>query len=584
MSLNASSSFYKKRGKIFYVNNYDPLNDNSGDTVSEWLSSGKYDKGLGWTTLANIQSLYPSPIVVSLEDTIDEVAFRRAWQDAKNFKTVEIVFGDGYYVFTKQPSIWLYFASNSSVTIRGKSKERTILRRKEGTCTDPGQPMITLSIGAGFTVNEFKLENLALDGYARENPLPERLPGQTDIQYYYQWEQSATFKLICASNSFLKNAIIQKCYVTDAVADSIALVINTQNIINNQSIYKNITGGIRNRVRSDLIWQTGIEYVLLENCHVPTIECEHKVLADSMRNIIILDSSSNILDIAGEENDFNGYTKVNVQRTSTNNFYYAFASGIYENCDLKMNSGGALKYPNPTTFKNCNIKLPVNSGNVTSLTIFRSSLNTKQVSDVTFDSCNFIADSIDPGPFLGWQFNPAAVAQAAFDNLHDRTTFVNCNFDNRCQYSILANRTGHIITENCNLTGTVAGVSIGYGGPSGIVHFYSSWVDKGSNFDNCLRPFTVTSIYNFLDGYNFVDLDGVWKASWDPIEGHPANIAEVNWTSTRTLYITGGAPTQGIVGDKVIRTDPIIGQPWKWTCTTTHPTAATFNIDEIFTG
>ena len=559
------------------VDSFGALHDGSGDTIAEWLIGGTHDRG--YADLAAIKVDYPSPAAVSLNDTIDEVSWRQAFQVAKSFKRSKIKFGAGTYVFTQQASIFSYIQDGQTLLeIAGAGVSGTTLKRKTDAIpvatAHPGLPMITVAVSSA-TLGTFKMHALSLDGNATGNPLPDPLPAP---YFEYVWEQSATFKLAALNASGKVNYCnFYNLHTTDPVADSIAPVFNDTGIQCQELTFRNITGDNRTRVRADIIWNTGVQNVIAEDCNVPTIECEHKTVPATPRTVSVTRCTAGILDIASEENDPGNLSVEVSDCTATDAFWWAYTKGLVRDCDLRMNDDGSrINYPNVTEFRDCTIRLGVNVAAVKPVQIFRTPTQV-QTSDVWFNRCQFVIDDAGPGPFTGWQINPTSVTAAQFDGVQDLTRLTDCVFDARSEYSILSSRNGHILTEGCTLKGTIAGVEINQGL---ALTYYSKWTDVGSAFSGCTKPFNVRGT---SDANNtFVELSGTWQPTWDPINGDSqGKIDLVTWASTRVVLITGGAPTQGIVGDDVHRTDPVSGQPKRWTLNDTKLTGVSATVTEI---
>jgi len=582
--VNVSSVFAGRNVRRVRVDSYGALKDGTGDTIAEWLTGGAHDKGLGWTTLANIQTQYPSPAAVTLSDTIDEVSWRKAFQTAKAYKRARIVFGAGTYVFTQQSSVFSYIQNGQRLLeIVGAGKTATTLKRKSGavptTTSPPGLTMISIAVSSA-TLGTFKMRGIRLDGNAAGNPVPDPIPAEWDYSPYnagYYWDQAATFKLVSLNAAGkVDYCHFYDMHTTDPMADSIAPVFNDTGFQCKELTFRRITGDNRNRTRADVIWNTGIEVVRAEDCNVPTLECEHKTVPATERRVYIARCTADVLDIASDASDPGRLIVELSESTATSAFWWGFAGGIVKDCDLRMNGDGSrINYPHVTEFRDCTIRLTLTGSTVRGVQIFRSAAQV-QTSDVWFNRCDFVIDDAGPGPFAGGQMNPTSVTAAYFDGVKDRTRLTACTFDARGQYSIFSSRNGHIITEGCTIRGTVAGVQINQGSAPTL---YSRWIDNGSDFSGCAKPFSVTGTSYAAN--TFVELSGTWPASWDPIHGDSqAKIDLVTWTSARVVQVTGGSPTQGIAGDDVVRTDPVSGQPRRWTLTDTKLTGVGATVTE----
>lgn len=541
---------------------YGALADGTGDTVATWLTGGSHDLGLGWTTLANIKTLYPE--VTALTNTIDEAAFRRAFTAAAALITASVYFPAGRYVFTSDAGRPVPASAALEVYGDGIS---TVLLRKSSYISADHQYMLAFLIAAVSTSLTFR--DLALDGgFSRQSAPPTP----------YAWEHCTTLRVVQSGSGSLARVEYANLTMSDPVADQIATVFNTVAVTNQLAIYRDIVSVSRSATRSDIQMYPGTLRSIVRDTIATSVECEYAtVIPTSRRYIALKNLQCDLLDIGGS---YGGVCYITADNITTGRTLLWKMSGIFSDCDLTFDTEARFNYVDPTRFVRCTLRLDTNEGTeVCGISVYRNDTST---SYIRFDSCLFTLNTSNDALVADGACirEGTAVPAAEFnlDSLGDMTELRDCRFDHRAPSALIAGRCGRLVTRDCRIAGHVAGVAVQHG--SGA--FYGRWESYDDDFAACSAA-SIGLRYGYLQRTTIRVSHVRWDERWRAVsllEGTEGRFPEVTWQSTRTLPVSA-APVAGIAGDRAALIRRVSGQACEWLCTKTGATAATWIVTKV---
>ena len=334
--------------KKLNLNDFGALGDGTGTTIRAWLAGESHDLGKGWSTLTDIQTAYPR--ARSLDNTIDEVAFTRTFDEVMASGGGQIFISEGIFVFTKDVAVNLPLTENTTLEVLGQGPN-TILKRAEGVINRNAQFMIHFLIN-GVNAELLRFSNFKIDGGGTGNPLEEGADP-------YLWQHCTSLRVTAKGKGTLKFCHFENLWLTNPIADQLAAVFNTTHVSNPVCTFSHIYGDNRQRTRADIIFYPGSEQVIINDCSVPTIECEfgRTVPPDSTRRVMLSNIHCDILDLSNEPNQ---NLKVMANNVVCGKFWFAFAGGSFVNCDLTMTEQARINYTEPTHFLLTTFRLQVN--------------------------------------------------------------------------------------------------------------------------------------------------------------------------------------------------------------------------------
>jgi hypothetical protein len=120
-------------GQELHVNTaYFAAYDGQLHTIADWLDGGSWDAGQGWTTLEDIQGMFPK--AASLDDDLNVIAFQTMADSVSGGETIVL---EGDYVFgasTANVTSGIRFVTKHGITLRG-GKQAIIRKDPAGSFT-----------------------------------------------------------------------------------------------------------------------------------------------------------------------------------------------------------------------------------------------------------------------------------------------------------------------------------------------------------------------------------------------------------------------------------------------------------------
>ena len=643
------------------VRDFGALGDGSGDTIAEWLTDGNYDRG--YANLAAIQVDYPE--ANDLANTIDQVAHWRAFQHAvANSRTVWTP--DGEYIFARH-----LFQLGIDNDFAWHLSPNAIIKRKDRTQISTWDRMLTITMGVGCA--NLRITGGIFDGNARQNPPPwstseavevgmlrRAVDSTTKIDQMYvcvtagttagsgdgpqgtgtaisdgtavwdwvsrtlgfTWEHSALLFITPANNHTVNSVVLDSVTFRDPTADGVFVFANSPNTrrIKLFSASNIRFDGERNRRRPDILWSPEIDSVIINNCSLWQLECEHEQLPTRPQKVTISDVTCRWFDISG-----GGYaTLMSIYMTNvvaTEVTMLGSAEVMHAvNCDFVNRSDGQGTLVRTKRFvaNNCTFRVPYRHGGsqfVTQGYTISGLLPTSSADKVFwhFKNCVFKRHLVDLGEFDSLtdlrEFRPIGAAgeyaligeeihawdapnsqwvntalAAPFDPVMggtsfgqalttdlDRMTLIieDSVYDSSLKRGVV-NTTGgrHIYRRNTYKTPS-SGIWLGYLSGGRILEL----TIESPTFEGVTAPLRLQNLAD--DGsMSFVRLTGEWNSlDFSQFSSGWEIPGRVRWYNERYARATSAPTGKAIIGDRVIVGDAI------YKAKTNHITAAEWSVE-----
>jgi hypothetical protein len=355
----------------------------------------------------------------------------------------------GTYILDSKTTVQIKIPQGQTFTLFGDGSQ-TVLKRKDKSVTKDGQEMLNIHSTNG-DVPKVELYNFAIDGNARQNPLPS---GKSDD---HLWQHSASFTIKGFKNARIKEVLIHNILAFDPIADHFLFPGYTNSYVEKARIY-NFQGTNRNRTRSDITVTGGLHEMVVDNSTTTRLETELNAPYDegvfqmTVSNTVITSQ----LDIMGR-NKSNGQSTLNFTGNNIigNDFKLHMISGAISNSTFVLSNENMTRINNLKGFLFDNIEFkakPNRQGQIAPLTFYAYEGN-----DVTIQNSVFNLDSTDPDESPGGymiRFRPFSSSQGVAPVYR----IINSKFDSRLQSNIFADRSGNVVLEKNHYSGTLYSV------------------------------------------------------------------------------------------------------------------------------
>jgi hypothetical protein len=345
----------------------------------------------------------------------------------------------GTYVIDSVSTVKINIPAGKSFTLYGDG-DKTVFKRKNNTATNDGQNLFYVR-PAGGDVPQVTMYSFAIDGNARNNPLPA---GANP----YLWEHSASIKFKGENSARIQNVIIHDVSAFDPLADHVFFSGAANSYVEHGHIY-NFNGYDRNRVRSDITVTGGMKSLLVENSITTRLEAElnepydEGVMEFTVKNVQV----TKRLDIGGK-NKSDGTVTLNLtgENITANDINFHMIKGSIKNSTFNLSNSVVTRINNlkPFVFENIDFNVKPNSQGVLAPVAFQPYAG----NDVTITDCRFnLVGANTADGYMLW-FKPAS------SSLGVKYKVINTVFDPRLKRNIDADRSGTVTLINDTYSGS----------------------------------------------------------------------------------------------------------------------------------
>ena len=373
------------------VMDFHALGDGSGAKYTEFFEGGAHDLGIGATTAADINAYFGMSgsfsSITTQNATIDFIAHYAAWQRGQE-TGLPVYTPPGVYIIGEMFRIFInnkfhWFGAGAS----------SIMKREPGIVASTlRMAILDLSVRNDNTIDEVRIENLFLDGNARENPPAwsanqvvavgdfrrnREAPGALDRLYqcvtagttassggplgtgaaivdgtaawdylnetrrYTSFEFKPLIRIAPTSSNFsrIRHVLCRDITMTDTIADGIMLpwqadVYSLRGV--DVATFENVRTLGRERTRADIIMFSSVRKTFINNCTLFKLETEYE---RPPSDEVIFISNSNIANIElGGDTAYSVAAqdayRVYLQNVICERYMAAFGTQIAVGCDL----------------------------------------------------------------------------------------------------------------------------------------------------------------------------------------------------------------------------------------------------------
>lgn len=441
--------------------------------------------------------------------------------------------------------------NKQQLKIKGFGK-KTIFKRKENTTTSDWKRLFVFESDETNTedVDLIQIEDIFVDSNAKNQQAPS-------LSDNFEFEHCADITISGKENSRINNVIINNLYCDDGVADHIYFP-GSQNCYVDFVNIDHMEVFTRNRTRSDVTFTGTARNVYINNFVGQKIETEINN-AGGEPGILKINNSivKQTLDLGGAMKNIT-ISLDNV--SSLNNTLLSAAVGSINNSKLVFAGNKRINWCE-LFFQNVFIQsVPNADGVVTPITVY-GDINGHYTK---FKGCTFEILS-EGNPETTFAVRAVAVEPQKHDiNILE---VIDCEFDERFNYSISLDRSGTVLLDNNN-----------YAGKTKAVRFNSSLdrvlklTIKGGNYENCSGFMTVDGVLGLVLRLESI----VQNEANSSVQstGGAMSYAEPILLNNRVILTTSDPSQKTIAGfknDKYVRESaPNSGQAYEWVSLRTH--------------